>query len=51
MSELHSLLTFLGRDGNLVFLTAIVAAYLVLETAVPLFPNRVPVLRRWFVNV
>ncbi len=51
MSELHSLLTHLSREGNLVFLTATVAAYLVLETLIPLFPNRVPVLRRWYVNV
>lgn len=47
----EELVVYLGNYGNLVFVCAVVTAYLLLESIFPLYPHRMPPLPRWTVNV
>ncbi len=51
MADLENFLVFLMGDGYLVFMSAVVGSYVLLEAFIPLFPHRAPLLKRWYVNL
>lgn len=51
MTELENFLVYLMGDGYLVFMSAVVGSYILLEALLPLFPHRAPLLKRWYVNL